>query len=165
MKADGSLVCWGRANAPESTWRFSQVSLGTGDACGVLTSGAIAWWGANSSCPGVALSPPAGTFKAVVDGQCARLALKPDGTALCWGRCYGTVPSVTFTQLALGNAHACGIRADQTIVCWGDNSLGQLRAPVGTFTEIVAGALHTCALRTDGSVACWGMGEAYPYIP
>src|SRR5438105_2898119 len=42
-------------------------------------------------------------------------------------------------SIASGRYHSCAVRGDGGITCWGDNSVGQLNAPVGTYTAVAAG--------------------------
>ena len=65
--------------------------------------------------------------------------------------------------LVVSNSYGCvtGLVARLSvspILAWGDNSAGQLDAPIGT-TDIVAlsaGGDHNLALRADGTVVAWG---------
>lgn len=59
-------------------------------------------------------------------------------------------------DFALGRRHACAITQNGELVCWGDNSLGQLDAPVVTNPTSVAISDDTSCVSADQGVICWG---------
>jgi len=115
-------------------------------------------------------------------------ALKPDGTAWCWGSDsngqlgndavagsqaspYPVSGGHRFSKITTGPFTTCGIRSDGTAWCWGQNVEGQLGdggtteqpAPVqvvdaGPWVDIFSRGATTCAIKTDGSLWCWGRG-------
>jgi alpha-tubulin suppressor-like RCC1 family protein len=142
----------------------------TGGAAGAIAAGVDwAWGDGTANTPGTPAAKvwnKAGsssvTLRATADGQALQAqqsvlvvsnpvsagaghtcALKPDGTAVCWGKNdagqlgIGVVtsnqlaPSATvsgLTQvagLATGEQHSCALHSDGTVSCWGDNNFGQ----------------------------------------
>lgn len=69
-------------------------------------------------------------------------------------------------QEVAGSDHQCLLSDAGFVSCTGDNSRGQLAAPLtGDYVQIAAGAYHTCALAESGLVTCWGddtYGQADP---
>ena len=62
------------------------------------------------------------------------LALRPDGSVVCWGRNgYGQAPPDgipgDFVAIAAGEFHSLALRRDGSIACWGDNEYGQAPTP------------------------------------
>ncbi|MEY2794883.1 MAG: hypothetical protein RIR10_599, partial [Planctomycetota bacterium] len=91
------------------------------------------------------------------------VALKPNGTVVCWGRsddgqCNTPANLGPATAIAAGLLHTVALKQDGTVACWGYNVNGQCNTPanLGPVTAIAAGRLHTVALKQDGTVACWG---------
>ncbi len=99
-------------------------------------------------------------------GEGSACALKPDGTAVCWGSGVAP-PEDRFVHLAVGYGWACGITLDDNrILCWGGWTLNSVwsgesyqELPNGSFVRVVAGKDHGCALRQDGEVRCWAYFE------
>lgn len=187
VRADGSVVCWGR-NA-------------LGETAQPLAGGAI--------CDGVPCRLPT-QVAGITDG--AKIASGPHqtcvatkaGKVLCWGAnddgvlghpttqdvdCGGgqfcnltptEVPNVSgAVGVAVGRTNACAWNATGNVTCWGHNRVGGLArgAPVdqvfaaGPSTAITTngptmmsvdsyGTGHYCAIRADGTVACWGRNNA-----
>ena len=132
--------------------RFTSVTAGGNDTCGLTLQGGVACWGDNhvgelgSGQPGPPQSLPllmsgAGTYTSVAAGTVHTCGLAPDGTALCWG----------------GNWF--GALGDGTSTAAGSGSERGLPMPVRTsrkFIQIAPGGSHTCALEKGGAVWCWG---------
>lgn len=157
---DGTLWCWGRANAGQlghggdgrvpaavgidSDWTL--VQAGAAWTCGLRGAGSLWCWGANGS------------------GQ------------LGLGMTGGMQPTpmqvgldTDWTTVALGDGdHACGLRSGGSLWCWGRNDFGQLGvglagAPLpsatavpGSWQAVAIGGFHACAIESDGSLWCWG---------
>lgn len=112
-------------------------------------------------------------------------ALRPDGTAWCFGaNGAGQLGDGTTTasdvpvrfggftdvvQISPGNQFTCALRAAGQVVCVGDNTLGALgdgtttsRTAIAPVTgiddavEIASGWYGACARRASGAVVCWG---------
>jgi alpha-tubulin suppressor-like RCC1 family protein len=125
----------------------------------------------------------------VAAGERHTCAVRPDGSAVCWGdNTYGQLGTgstggreeapmrvatdASFVALSSGFMHTCGITTDGRVLCWGHSSAGQLgdgrtwsnATPVvvsggHTFTQVSAGEGHTCALTADSVAYCWGRNE------
>ncbi len=135
----------------------TDISVGRGHSCALLSSGEVSCWGDNSL------------------GQ------------LGYGSTYnigdsevpGSVSPVALGQKAIkvtaGGSHSCALLTTGNIKCWGDNSFGQLGygnisnigddESLNTVSEInlgepvldvTTGENHTCALLTSGNIKCWG---------
>jgi alpha-tubulin suppressor-like RCC1 family protein len=117
------------------------LSVGFGNACAALSTGAVQCWGA------VGVSPE-------------RVALIPETVA-------GVSGAVT---IATNGSTACAVTASGSIQCWGNNVYGQFgngtsltlsEAPVAVSgitnaVSVTAGFLNICARLSTGSVQCWG---------
>jgi hypothetical protein len=102
-------------------------------------------------------------IRAIAAGWSHAVALKDDGTVVCWGDDRGgqcQVPSSlrNVVGITAGDAHTVALRADGTVVAWGADGDGQLRVPAGLdrVTRIQAGYNHTVALRDSGELVSWG---------
>lgn len=111
-------------------------------------------------------------------------ALRPDGTASCWGENYDgqakPLPGA-FIELSAGFQHTCGLRGDGGVECWGRGYTpreGEPSPPVspipdGTYTALASGISTTCALRVreqpwqypEGNVVCWSADGSGPQLP
>jgi len=117
-------------------------------------------------------------YQQVSAGGYHTCALRPDGTAVCWGdNSYGQAPATRagpFTQVSAGGYHTCGLKNTGVVECWGRNTIsvntgetsyeevyvGQADPPPGIlFTQVSTGDYHTCGLKPDGSVECWGRAD------
>lgn len=123
----------------------SAIAAGTGHACVLRESGAVACWGANGA------------------GQLG------DGSSVDRSSPVTVQGLGDAKQLALGRSHSCALRSSGAVSCWGDNQRGQLGSGtehsttrptavrgLSDATVISAGNDHTCALRATGAVVCWG---------
>jgi hypothetical protein len=76
---------------------------------------------------------------------------------------------LVFASISSGYFHSCGLTTLGTAYCWGDNSVGQIGAPVGTrtdfpvavsgglaFTGIGVGRTYTCGVAAGNQGYCWG---------
>ena len=74
-------------------------------------------------------------------------------------------------EIAAGVRHSCAVTSDGKVLCWGDNSSGQLGAPLSmarsgaprpvagipAMKKVAAGFAHTCAVeKANPRVWCWG---------
>jgi alpha-tubulin suppressor-like RCC1 family protein len=163
VKANGSVVCWGKNDSGQ---------LGDGTYDDKTTTVAV-----TGLTDAVSLSA----------GGLHTCALKTNKTVVCWGaNNYGqlgdgtTVFKTTTTvvtgladviHITSGQSHSCALKANGAVACWGFNGQGQMgngsttpTAVTSTFNlttlsdvkAVAAGLFHTCALKNDGSLACWG---------
>ena len=126
---------------------------------------------------------PAG--KVLACGSNHTVALKSDGTVVCWGnnntynQC--TVPGGLTGVIAVdaGDNHSIALKSDNTVVCWGLNTSGQASVPANLKAKIIsAGGDFCAAIRASNStdvtansasgitddevedtVACWGLND------
>lgn len=122
---------------------YASVAVGDTHACGLLATGGVECWGANSS-----VIPS--TVKSV-----APVAMASVTTAV---------------QLSSGRGHSCAVLANGGVRCWGTNTQGQLGnnttaaesllpvtvSGITTAQQVSAGYSHSCAVLVGGSVQCWG---------
>jgi alpha-tubulin suppressor-like RCC1 family protein len=158
---DEAVLCWGHGEVlgrsdtiPEPTVMplpsdaISDIGLGLGHACALVTDGSARCWGANSN------------------GQ------RGDGTNVT-PTPTSVAGSHTFSELSVGTIHTCG-RAGGEVWCWGWNfgfALGAgalpgpntvpFRAPL-TFpaASVTAGAAFTCVVDASSQAWCWGLNGA-----
>jgi len=172
VAADRTVKCWGAndqgqlGNGAREPYRTTpvvvrninnatDVAVGTGFSCALLTDATVKCWGANpygqlgngTTSPNVVAAPVAGIDSAA--------------------------------QISAGSHHVCVIRYDRSASCWGRNIDGQLgdgsrtnrtrpvqvtgmdgTTPSGRVNDIALGDRHSCASTADGRVRCWGYNNA-----
>jgi alpha-tubulin suppressor-like RCC1 family protein len=115
-------------------------------------------WGNNSH--GQTNVPPQATnIMAVAGGARHSVALREDGSVLCWGSTTNVDAAATnVIAISAGALHTLALRADGAVVAWGDNAFGQADIPEAATNVLMisAGHYHNLALRADGSVVAWG---------
>jgi hypothetical protein len=105
-------------------------------------------------------------------------AIKPDGSAWCWGRnssgqigMGATTSSIlTPTQvfglssdvaaISAGNVQTCAMKTDRSVWCWG-SSYGNKPVAIAGITNarsLSAFGDRICIVKTDGTVWCWPVG-------
>jgi formylglycine-generating enzyme required for sulfatase activity/alpha-tubulin suppressor-like RCC1 family protein len=128
-------------------------------------------------------TPPAdlGSCSSIAAGFLHSMAIKSDGTLLCWGAGttnagsgydYGQsiIPSELgpCSSISAGGIHSMALCNNGTVRCWGAGTTntgaypnyGQSIVPpdLGPCSSIAAGFSHSMAIRTDRTVLCWGAG-------
>jgi len=133
IKNDGTLIAWGDGD-------------GSGDQTNCPDGGVFGPW----------------HFTKIAAGDWHNLAIRDNTKVVAWGSDYAgqvsecPVTETGFTEVSAGANHSVVIQ-NGSIVCWGDNSHGQLGAPVGSnFAKIAAGSHHTIALDANGTLYGWG---------
>src|ERR1017187_9063973 len=113
-----------------TTWMGYVTAMVMLSACAGRAQNVIAW--GNGSRGQTTVPKSATNVVAVAAGALHSVALRLDGTVVCWGSGAGTnVPaSVTnATAIAAGMSHSMALLADNSVVAWGDNTLGQTNVP------------------------------------
>jgi len=143
------------------------------------TPGEIQCWGAPPDSVATAPRLPRGLGRTV----CAPTERLGPGLAQCFGPDAGELTPPAGLQryaLSVGRNHSCVLHSGTYEVhCFGDNSSGQLNAPLapapvvppsrcrrptprGGYYSVSAGHSHTCALRHDSRMTCWGEIDGRP---
>jgi hypothetical protein len=137
---NGEMVCWGAGSRPVADPCDGERGITMND-CGQAM-------------------PPSEPLFEPAAGARHTCALRPDGTATCWGT-FAPVPpaGVRFARLS-GGATPCGLTFDGTIVCFGlpgYPSPVEDAPPGAGWVDVSAGNGNAaCAVRSDCSVKCWG---------
>ncbi|MFO0962308.1 MAG: dockerin type I domain-containing protein [Phycisphaerales bacterium] len=135
----------GQAQVPEGLPPARAVDGGYVHTVVLLQDGTVRCWGAGAD-PTIdpVLHPlhqqqsivPAGlgACLAVTAGDYHTVALREDGTVVCWGsnakgQCTPPAGLSSVVQIAAGANHTVALRADGTVACWGDNAKGQCTVP------------------------------------
>jgi alpha-tubulin suppressor-like RCC1 family protein len=128
--------------------QLTQVSGGSGFACGLATTGAAYCWGNNWY------------GQLGIDTADVNQHATPEAV----------VGGHTFQQIAAGFGHVCALDTDGAVWCWGAQSEGSLGVGVDRtgnthplhvasllrFTQIDVGGNTSCALAESGDIWCWG---------
>ncbi|CAL1138791.1 unnamed protein product, partial [Cladocopium goreaui] len=178
-RAPREVHCWGvndrgqlgqgdttaRPLKQERVWlggAVQNITSGSHHSCGLLITGEVKCWGANSR-------GQLGTGDTLNRGDEANemgdwlMAVQLGGPAV---------------QVAAGAEHSCARMVDGSVKCWGANSQGQALSSqrcvsIGTMpwemgnalvaeklprkaVNILAGLWHTCAILDDKTSKCWG---------
>jgi len=128
--------------------QLTQVSGGSGFACGLATTGAAYCWGNNWY------------GQLGIDTADVNQHATPEAV----------VGGHTFQQISAGFGHVCALDTDGAVWCWGAQSEGSLGVGVDRtgythplhvasllrFTQIDVGGNTSCALAESGDIWCWG---------
>ena len=171
LKADGSVVGWGRndygqTNIPESaTSGVLAIAAGGYHSLALKGKGSVVGWGYNDSGQTNIPDSAASGVVAIAAGGYHSLALKGDGSVVGWGNngsSQTNIPDSAMSgvvAIAAGHWHSLALKADGSVVGWGYNSYGQTNIPERATSGVVAvaaGGYHNLALKADGSVVGWG---------
>ncbi|KAF4353390.1 hypothetical protein F8388_016339 [Cannabis sativa] len=153
-----------------NTVRLESIAVGDPHICAtVVGTGALKCWRNDSSFK----FPPSGSdrFSSISSGLGFSCGILRDNNRV---RCWGSVSTVndiqsgfgnmTMASISAGESHVCGLNSTGFLVCSGNNSSGQLNAPIGSpfeFYRLSLGANHSCGIRRNGSVVCWGGGGLF----
>ncbi|UCC22505.1 MAG: hypothetical protein JSW23_00060 [Planctomycetota bacterium] len=154
LKADGSVVGWGRDDYGQTTPPegndFVAVSAGWEHSLALKANGSVAAWGRNDN--GQVTPPEGNDYVAVSAGVRHSIALRADGRIAEWGGS-GPVQPVPpegndFVAISAGGYHSLALKADGSIVGWGNNHYGCATPPEGNdFVAISAGTYHNLAIK------------------
>lgn len=122
--------------------------------------------------------------KVLACGSNHTVALKSDGTVVCWGNnnTYGqcTPPGGLTGVIAVdaGDNHSIALKSDGTVVCWGRDNAGQATVPANLKAKIISAGGNFCAAirasnstdvtatvgaitddEVEDTVACWGLND------
>ena len=172
LKADGTVVVWGRnnhgqLNMPSGLGGVKSIAAGTFHSLALKSDGTVVAWGENARGQ---TDVPAGLDRvvAISAGLDHSLALKADGTVVAWGdNTYGqlNVPAdlEEVVAIAAGGYHSLALKADGTVVAWGNNTYGQSNVPADLEEVVVisAGIDHSMALKVDATVVGWGSSASH----
>jgi hypothetical protein len=173
LRADGSLVSWGRdsdgsvANTPAGTG-FVAVDAGLLYSLALHEDGTIYSWGGGLA--GSAASKPTGTgFTDIAAGYAFALALTPAGGLSAWSLDADmllTVPAETgFVEIKVGQLLAVALDAESHPRLFGISTSGVIGAsvPPGEYQAVDAGVYHAAGILSDGSLVSWGGTAAETY--
>ncbi len=165
LKADGTVIGWGRAPAatvPTGLSNVVAISAGRGQSLALKADGALAAWGAPTSQQTTNIPPGLTNVVAIACGDDHNLVLRGDGTVFAWGANYSgqTILPADLSNvvaIAVGNTGNLAIRSDGTV--WGS---GMITNRIGALSNLVAGAIvadgnfQGAVVRGDGTAFAWG---------
>lgn len=123
----------------------------------------IVTWGSATTLSQFNIPTNPGDIAAVAAGHAHLVALRSNGSVVCWGANQSgesTVPAglSNVVAVAAGGNNSAALNADGTVVVWGDNSQGQRNVPANArdIVSLAVGSSHVLALKADGTVIVWG---------
>ncbi|MDP1829924.1 MAG: hypothetical protein Q8L48_42070 [Archangium sp.] len=168
------------------TQRFTDITAGQGNACGLTPAGELWCWGRVLTAADEGVRTPVKFLdgvSAVVSGAFVACAIR-SGELWCWGSS-PTNDGLTMawpvpTRLELGGGsvrqvdsqwfHVCAVTTLDTAWCWGRGIEGQLglggtdpfptpQLVTAEVESVATGFFFTCLRRKNGAVACTGANE------
>jgi len=183
-----TLYAWGanesgQCNVPVGaryTGNLKQIVAGASHSIALFENGRIIAWGSTAN---GRINIPAGLDldsaeengmaleSKVIQLACGldhTIALKENGTVVCWGgnthsQCSVPAGLSGVASIGSGYYHSMAVKTDGTVVCWGLTASGQCTVPetVGTGGFQISGGMdHTVLLTKNKNVICWG-GNTY----
>jgi len=148
-RADSTWIVWGDNSAGQvagaPTVPLAELKVGPSYFLARGTSGELRAWG---FLPNGVSSLPQGVLRSLWPAHTHAVALRADGSAVCWGsnadgQC--NAPAGPFRQIAAGGesrGFSVGLRPDGTLVSWGFNGNGEGNVPGTKVSRIVVGQFH-----------------------
>jgi hypothetical protein len=166
LKADGSLVAWGRDNYDQVSLTpggndFVAIDAGYYHNVALKSDGSLVAWGRDNYNQ-VSTAPVGTGFVAVAAGGYHCVALRSDGSLTSWGndsvgQVSATPVDSIYVAIATGGDHCLALKNDDTAIGWGWDLYGQASPPAFSYKKLAAGQAHSYGLKTDGSIAAWGI--------
>ena len=159
-RANGSWLVWGddqfgQVSAAPTT-ALAELKVGPWYLLARESNGAIRAWG---NVPTQIAAIPAGAQRSLWPAHNHAVALRADGTAVCWGQNIDgecDAPGGSFRQIAAGGEQrgfTIGLRQDGTAVAWGYNGNSECSVPAVPLSRIVVGSFHGVGFVTDPCLA------------
>ncbi len=155
-RADATWVVWGDNLAGQvsgaPTGPLSELKVGPWYLLARGVGGVVHAWG---FVPSGVSSLPQGELHSLWPAHTHAVALRADGTAVCWGsnadgQC--NAPSGPFRQIAAGGetrGFTIGLRPDGTLESWGYNGNGERNVPATRVDRIAVGQFHGVGFVAD----------------
>ncbi|CAI0415919.1 unnamed protein product [Linum tenue] len=137
---------------------LQSVSVGGDRVCSTTAAaGTVRCWRGDESSR--SQLPPSGErFSEISSGYGFSCGISVNGSRIrCWGsqpiaqRIESGFGSMSMLSVQAGGSHVCGVNSTGFVVCRGDNSSGQLNAPLNSppleYSQLALGANYSCALR------------------
>ena len=172
LKADGTVVAWGRnlsgeSTVPEGLSNVIAIAAGgrsnSGFSVALRRDGTIVAWGDNAHLQ-TSVSNGLNNVVAITAGTEHCLAIKNDGTVIGWGinedgKTQAPDGLNKVVAVSAGEEHSLALKSDGTVVAWGRNQHGQASVPEGltNVVSICSGSYFNLALKKDGTVVGWGI--------
>jgi alpha-tubulin suppressor-like RCC1 family protein len=171
LKADGTVVAWGRNTAGQTTVPSGltdvvQVAAGYDFSAAVKANGRVVAWGSYTLDDYITNLNQVTNAIAAAAGNAFIAVLRADGTVTSFGMPWSTktltIPAGLsgVAAIAAGEDHVLALKADGTVVAWGKNTYGQTTVPAGLSNVVAVAASatgdHSLALKADGTVVAWG---------
>ena len=168
LKADGTVIGWGRNDGGEATGTPSKATPYFGSGVVTLDQAVLT------------------NIVAIDGGGSFGLALRGDGTVVAWGNARVANAAKRFVSgelsdcqaIAAGRYHALVLEKNGTVFAWGSNGRGEVTGTPGIppgddasgyvslnghlltdVRAIAAGSSASAALKADGTVVAWGNNE------
>jgi alpha-tubulin suppressor-like RCC1 family protein len=171
-KVDGTLWCWGQADAGRLSVELAgaiqeiplQVGSATNWAMGVPKANPVSY----------AITSTGELWSFGTSGWSnAELGLGPD-TPITFVPPSPVASTKAWSKVVGGFTAACGLKVDGTVWCWGNPLWGSLGLPeetawdaphtpvaiTGTWKDIASGSASSCGIKLDGTLWCWGLGDS-----
>jgi alpha-tubulin suppressor-like RCC1 family protein len=160
LTADGKVITWYSidTNMPTTT---NAVAVASGHSAqhtlALQANGTVAVGG--NTCCGLSVMPANSNVVAVTRGWEFSLALRTDGTVICWGTNTFLGPWSNVVAVSAGDWGGLVLKADGTVSKWNSWTFPAEVPVPADLTNVVAiaagGYFQDMALKTDGTVFAW----------